>query len=63
MKKKQIDLSKKLMLGKQTIAQLNAGQQQQLQGGVQPTTTVETVIISSCRATSPAVGRPCCMIP
>ncbi|MGO4293029.1 class I lanthipeptide [Chitinophaga sp. RAB17] len=67
MKKKQIDLSKKLMLTKEPIAQLNADQQFQLQGGAGATIgticTVDTRQISSCRATSPGTGRPCCMIP
>lgn len=67
MKKKKIDLSKKLMLNKEAIAQLNVDQQFQLQGGaaatVATTCTTDTKQISSCRATSPAPGRPCCMIP
>jgi hypothetical protein len=67
MKKKKIDLSKKLMLSKEAIAQLNVDQQFQLQGGAAVTLvaacTTDTRQISSCRATSPAPGRPCCMIP
>jgi hypothetical protein len=66
MKKKKIDLSKKLMLTKETIAELNAEQQFQVQGGAATLVaicTTETRQISSCRATSPAPGRPCCMIP
>lgn len=68
MKKKKIDLSKKLMLSKEAIAQLNVDQQFQLQGGaavvtIATTCTTDTQLISSCRATSPAPGRPCCMIP
>ncbi|WP_106528435.1 class I lanthipeptide [Chitinophaga niastensis] len=64
MKKKKIDLSKKLLLNKETVAQLTVEQQDQLLGGFATAfCTDDTRQISSCRATSPAPGRPCCMIP
>ncbi|MBV7530264.1 class I lanthipeptide [Chitinophaga sp. sic0106] len=66
MKKKKVDLSKKLMLGKETVAQLNAEQQYRINGGAATllaTCTEDTRLISSCRATSPGPGRPCCQIP
>ncbi|WP_143310574.1 class I lanthipeptide [Chitinophaga vietnamensis] len=65
MKKKKIDLSKKLLLNKSTVASLNTDQQQQLLGGfgVSVLCTDDTRQISSCRATSPGTGRPCCQIP
>ncbi|MBV8253006.1 MAG: class I lanthipeptide [Chitinophaga sp.] len=64
MKKKKIELSKKLVLSKETIAQLNADQQHQLMGGmVSVRCTDDTLQISSCVASSPAPGRPCCQIP
>jgi hypothetical protein len=66
MKKAKLDLSKKLMLNKETVAALNATEQTQLAGGavtLVAACTTETRQISSCRGTSPAPGRPCCMIP
>jgi len=66
MKKKKVDLSKKLLFSKETIAQLTADQQAQVNGGAATllaTCTEDTRLISSCRATSPGPGRPCCMIP
>ncbi|SEN40334.1 hypothetical protein SAMN04488505_11069 [Chitinophaga rupis] len=66
MKKKKVDLSKKLLFSKETIAQLTADQQAQVNGGaatLAATCTEDTRLISSCRATSPGPGRPCCMIP
>ncbi|WP_217604431.1 class I lanthipeptide [Chitinophaga sp. GbtcB8] len=66
MKKTKVDLSKKLMFSKETVAQLSTDQQAQLNGGAATlvaTCTIDTRLISSCRATSPGPGRPCCMIP
>ncbi|MBC9934220.1 class I lanthipeptide [Chitinophaga qingshengii] len=67
MKKKQIDLGKKLLLNKETVASLNVSQQQQLVGGIIETRNIicteDTRAISSCRATSPGNTRPCCQIP
>ncbi|SHM98188.1 hypothetical protein SAMN05444266_11652 [Chitinophaga jiangningensis] len=66
MKKKKVDLSKKLMLGKETVALLNAEQQYRINGGAATlyiTCTEDTRAISSCRATSPGAGQPCCQIP
>ncbi|MCW3466208.1 class I lanthipeptide [Chitinophaga nivalis] len=64
MKKKKMDLSKKLLLTKETVAALNMEEQQQLLGGAtQVGACVETRQISSCIASRPAPNRPCCMIP
>ncbi len=63
MKKKKVELGKKLLLSKETIAQLNADQQHQLVGGLATALCQDTYQISSCRASSPAPGRPCCQIP
>jgi len=66
MKKKKIDLGRKLLLNKETVASLNASQQQQLVGGVATRDIIcldETKVISSCRATRPSPNSPCCQIP
>ncbi|NSL90925.1 hypothetical protein ECE50_029140 [Chitinophaga sp. Mgbs1] len=66
MKKKQIDLSKKLLLNKKTVAELTPEQQGQLAGGFIVTVTSaceDTRQISSCVATRPRPNMTCCMIP
>ncbi|NSL90926.1 class I lanthipeptide [Chitinophaga solisilvae] len=66
MKKQKIELSKKLLLNKETIAALTPEQQGQLAGGFIVTVTSmceDTRQISSCRATRPRPNAPCCMIP
>lgn len=66
MKKKKIDLSRKLLLSKETVASLNISQQQQLVGGVATRDIVcmeDTRYISSCVATRPSPNSPCCQIP
>ncbi|RBL89549.1 class I lanthipeptide [Chitinophaga flava] len=66
MKKKKIDLGRKLLLNKETVAALNAGQQQHLVGGINtfyPTCAEDTFVISSCIATSPRPNGICCQIP
>jgi hypothetical protein len=64
MKKKTLDLSKKLIFSKDTIAALNEAAQQQLAGGITGSRLCEpeTVQISSCIATSPRPGGLCCQI-
>ncbi|WP_168872896.1 MULTISPECIES: class I lanthipeptide [Chitinophaga] len=66
MKKKKIDLSRKLLLNKETVASLNESQQQHLVGGAVTrdiVCTEDTRAISSCRATRPSPNSPCCQIP
>ncbi|WP_212005509.1 class I lanthipeptide [Chitinophaga sp. HK235] len=66
MKKKKIDLGRKLLLNKETVAALNATQQHQLVGGINTlylTCTEDTRAISSCRATRPSPNATCCQIP
>ncbi|HVI44778.1 MAG TPA: class I lanthipeptide [Chitinophaga sp.] len=65
MKKRKPELGRKLQLSKETVAVLNNAQQLQINGGatILATCTEDTRLISSCRATSPGTGRPCCQIP
>jgi len=65
MKKRKLELGKKLLLNKEKVAHLSNAQQAEVMGGfaTQPIICTETTQISVCRATSPAVGRPCCQIP
>ncbi|KAA2239862.1 hypothetical protein F0L74_27125 [Chitinophaga agrisoli] len=66
MKKRKLDLGKKLLLNKEKVASLSNTQQAALVGGfatVLVNCSLQTVQISLCRATSPAPGRPCCQIP
>ncbi|NSL90924.1 class I lanthipeptide [Chitinophaga solisilvae] len=66
MKKRKIELSKKLLLNKKTVGQLNADQQSMIAGGADTWIlgcTADTQEISVCRATRPVHGGPCCFIP
>lgn len=60
MKKKQVSLQKKLILGKSTVATLNANQQQQIAGGL-PTITriIDCPSNADTCATIPPGGHIC----
>ncbi|NSL90929.1 class I lanthipeptide [Chitinophaga solisilvae] len=69
MKKKKVDLQKKLVLVRDTIANLNDDEQWQLRGGAEtntprcPITTTRTTITQevSCRPTRIFPTGPCCI--
>ena len=67
MKKKKINLSKKLILQKSPVAALNGVQQDQLRGGAGAPTGTEcpggTLLITDCLATSPSPLQPCFLCP
>ncbi len=55
MKKKKIDLGRKLFLGKTIISALNPAQQDQVQGGA----TVEVSGCIACHTNTPTCGAGC----
>ncbi|MCW3465958.1 class I lanthipeptide [Chitinophaga nivalis] len=67
MKKKTIQLEKKLFLGKTAIADLSTHQLEQLKGGARTGTgpfEPDTIQITKCvESTSPAPDRPCELFP
>ncbi|NSL90923.1 class I lanthipeptide [Chitinophaga solisilvae] len=66
MKKRKIELSKKLLLHKQTVGQLSTAQQLLVAGGINTvvfTCTAETIEVSVCRFSVPPGGGSCCVIP
>ncbi|RBL90151.1 class I lanthipeptide [Chitinophaga flava] len=62
MKKKNVSLHKKLVLGKSTVAALNVSQQQMIAGGVTTVTVTKLITCNSqgetC-ATAPVRTKPC----
>jgi hypothetical protein len=67
MKKKKINLSKKLILQKSPVAELNGAQQGQLRGGAGAATGTNcpggTLLITDCLATAPSPRHPCVICP
>lgn len=55
MKKKKIDLGRKLFLGKTIISELNSAQQDGVLGGA----TVEVSVCIACHSNTPSCGAVC----
>ncbi|HVI43403.1 MAG TPA: class I lanthipeptide [Chitinophaga sp.] len=61
MKKKSVQLNRKLILQKTAIAALTSEEKNQLVGGAPLTLVTQCGGTSACQVSSPRPGRPCCI--